>query len=222
MFRFWCLGALATLLVAPAAHAAGSRTITTHGTGIVYTTPTTADFTFGVAANGSTATAAMAANAARMNQVIAAVEKRGIAAADVQTAEISLQPNRNPSGSKILNYTASNSVTVHVRRLSNAGPVVDAAVKAGTNEIDGPSLSAADQLVLSRAALKAAYADAKARAQAIASAAGVKLGEVRSVSEQSTSTPLPFAGAAANAASTPVSPGTVSVEADVTVTFAIG
>ena len=218
---FVSLAALLAAIAAPASGAATSRTITVHGTGIVETTPTTADFTFGVAANGSTATAALSANAARMNGVIAAIRKRGVADADIQTAQISLSPNRNQAGDKILNYTATNSVTVHVRSIGNAGPVVDAAVHAGTNEIDGPSLAASDQLLLSRRALKAAYADARGRAQALASAAGVKLGAVRSVSEESATSPQPFAGVAAKVASTPVSAGTVSIEADVTVTFAI-
>jgi uncharacterized protein YggE len=219
----WCvsLAALAAAIALPVSSAAAPGTITVHGTGIVETTPTTADFTFGVSANGSTATAALSANAAKMNKVIDAVKNRGVAAADIQTAQISLSPNRNQAGDKILNYTATNSVTVHVRSINNAGPVVDAAVHAGTNEIDGPSLAASDQLVLSRRALKAAVVDARARAKAIASAAGVKLGAVRSISEQTASSPLPFAGVAANAASTPVSAGTVSIEADVTVTFAI-
>jgi uncharacterized protein YggE len=208
--------------VAATASSAAAGTITVHGTGIVETTPTTADFTFGVSALGSTATAALSANARKMNQVIDAVKGRGVAAADIQTAQISLQPNENSSGDKILNYTVTNSVTVHVRSIANAGPVVDAAVHAGSNEIDGPSLAASDQLILSRQALKAAMADARARAQAIASAAGVKLGAVRSVSDQTASTtPLPFANAAASPASTPVSAGTVSIESDVTVTYAI-
>ena len=224
MSRFrWCfvLAAALAAVAAPLATAAAPRTITVHGTGIVETTPTTADFTFGVSADGSSATAALSANAAKMNQVIGAIKNRGVAAADIQTAQISLSPNRNQAGNRILNYTATNSVTVHIRSIGNAGPVVDAAVQAGTNQIDGPTLAAADQLLLSRRALKAAYADARGRAGALASAAGVKLGATLTVSEESASSPLPFAGVAAKAASTPVSAGTISVEADVTVTFAI-
>src|SRR5207249_770632 len=118
------------------------------------TTPTVAEFTFGVAANGGTATAALSSNAARMNKVIAALQARGVAAADIQTSQISLQPNRNRAGDKILNYTATNSVTARVKGIKNAGPVVDAAVKAGVNQIDGPSLTIPDELVVSRKALR--------------------------------------------------------------------
>src|SRR5215468_4665176 len=132
-------------LAAPAAHAAASpRSITVNGSGMVSTTPNQADFTFGVTTNGGTATAALSANARLMNRVIAALKAEGIAAADIQTAEVSLSPNRNDNGDRILNYTASNSVTARVHPLSKAGPVVDAAVRAGVNEISGPSLTSSD------------------------------------------------------------------------------
>src|SRR5262245_47610369 len=185
-------------------------------------TPTRADFTFGVAATGPTATAAMAANAAQMTRVIAALKARGVAAADIQTAQISLQPNRNVTGAKILNYTATNTVSARIRNLAAAGPVIDAAVAAGANEVGGPNLTVADQLTLSRRALNAAVADAKLRATAIAGAAGVKLGDLQSVSEESTSTPMPL-GAVADkvAASTPVSAGTIAIQADITAVYAI-
>jgi uncharacterized protein YggE len=94
-------------------------------------------------------------------------------------------------------------------------------VNAGANEVDGPSLTSADARVLSQRALQAAVTDARQRAQAIASAAGVRLGAVQSISEQTTSTPVPYAAAKASATPTPVEAGTVQIEADVTATFAI-
>ena len=220
--RRWTLLLVLTLLALPGvALAASPRTITVDGTGMVSTVPTRADFTFGVSTNGATATAALAANGRLMTKVIAAIKARGVPEAQIQTAEISLTPNRNQSGDRILNYTASNSVTARVQPLANAGPVVDAAVRAGANEVDGPSLTSADEQSLSRRALAAAVADARARANALAAAAHVKLGSVRSISEQSTTTPpTPFQSPAA-ASSTPIQAGTVQIEADVTVTYAI-
>jgi uncharacterized protein YggE len=213
---------LAATLV-PVASATSPRTITVNGTGMVTTTPNTADFTFGVTANGGTATEALSANAAKMNRVISALKGGGIGAADIQTAQIALQPNTDQAGDKILNYTATNQVAARVHAIDRAGPIIDAAVSAGANQISGPSLSASDELVLSRSALKAAIADARARAKTIAAAAGVRLGAVQTVSEQSSSSPLPLGSfAQAKAASTPVSAGTVAIQADVTVTFAIG
>jgi uncharacterized protein YggE len=214
---------VAACLGAASAVAASPRAITVHGTGIVNTVPTSAVFTFGVSANAPTAAAALAGNAAQMNKLIAALKGKGIAPADIQTAEVSLSANRNQSGSRIFNYTASNSVTALVRAIANAGPVIDAAVAAGANQLSGPTLSSTDQQALSRRALAAALADARARANVIAKAAGVRLGKVLSVSEES-ATPFPVEGraAASPAAATPIEAGTIQIEADLTVTFAIG
>ena len=221
--RLWLpLVVVVATIAAPVASAATPRTITVNGTGTVTTTPTEADFTFGVTANGVTASAALSANAAKMNAVISALKHGGIASADIQTAQISLQPNTDQAGDKIINYTATNQVAARVQKINKAGPIIDAAVSAGANQISGPSLTATDALVLSRSALKAAVADARARAQTIAAAAGVRVGAVQTVSDQSSSSPLPVSSfAEAKAASTPVSAGTVAIQANVTVTFAI-
>jgi uncharacterized protein YggE len=208
-------------LAAPAALAASPRTITVNGSGTVTTTPNQADFTFGVTTNGATATVALRSNARLMTKVIAALKAQGITSADLQTAEVSLSPNTNQNGNRILDYTASNSVTARVHPLSKAGPAVDAAVGAGANQVSGPSLTSSDARVLSQSALKAAVADARSRASAIAAAAGVHLGRVLSVTDTSSS-PIPLgAEKAAAVAATPIEAGTVQIEADVTVAFAI-
>lgn len=108
------------------------------------------------------------------------------------------------------------------KAIAKAGAIVDAAVGAGANLVSGPSLGPSGELVLQRRALKAAVADARARAQAIAQASHVRLGRVQSVSETSSS-PITFSPSpkAAAASGTPVEPGSVQVEEDVTVTFAI-
>jgi uncharacterized protein len=219
--------ALAVLAAAAAAAtdaaAAPQRTITVQGTGIVTTVPNQAQFTFGVSTTGTTARAALTGNSTRMNRLIAAIEKQGVPVREIQTAQISLTPNTNESGTKILNFTASNSVTVTTRAIAKSGSIVDAAVAAGANQVDGPSLSPSGQLALERRALGAAIADAHARALAIASASHVKLGPVQTVQE-GTPTPITFeptAKAASGLSTTPVQPGTVQTEEDVTVTYAI-
>ncbi len=216
--------ALAASAVAAAspAGAAAPRTITVQGAGVVTTVPDEAQFSFGVSTTASTAKAALTANAARMNRLIAALKQAGIDAADIQTAQISLSPNMNENGSKVLSFTAGNSVTVKTRQIAKAGAIVDAAVAAGANLVSGPSLGPSDQSALQRRALGAAVADARGRALAIAQAAHVRLGAVQTVSETS-STPIQFSPTAKAAlpAGTPVEPGSVQVEEDVTVTFGI-
>jgi uncharacterized protein YggE len=212
------LGAVAV----PLAEAGVQRTITVSGTGIVTTVPNQAEFTFGVTTTGKSAQAALSANAARMTSVIAALKRLGLGPADLQTAEVSLNPNTNDNGTAVINYSASNSVNATTDNVARSGAIVDAAVGAGANLVSGPSLTPSDQLQLSRRALGAAILDAHARAAAAAAAAGVKLGEIEVVTETSSSTPpvLPEVARAATA-STPVEPGTVQTEEDVTVTYAI-
>jgi uncharacterized protein len=205
------------------AAAAAKGTITVSGTGIVNSVPNRADFTFGVSATATTATAALAADGSQMRRLIDVLKKRGIASRDIQTAQISLSPNMNPNGNRVLGYTASNSVTARIRKIGDAGPVIDAAVGAGANQVSGPSLTAADQQQLYRQALRAAVANARAKAATIASAAHLTVGGIRSISEAASSFPQPLAESAkAAAASTPVQPGTIQTEADVTVTFVTG
>lgn len=226
MKSFWISSALVVLLAGPAAAGASAtagRTITVNGIGIVTTVPDQAEFSFGVSVTGQTANAALTENARRMNSLIAAIKKQGIPDRDIQTAEISLSPNTNNNGTKILNFTASNSVTVMTKAIAKAGAIVDAAVAAGANTISGPTLAPSDQLALQRRALGVAIVDARARALAIAAAAHVKLGVVLTVTEVSSS-PVAYSPglkATAGAASTPVEAGTVKTEEDVNVTFSI-
>jgi len=223
--RLWAVAlavAIAGLAAAGADAQSQAKTITVDGTGIVNAVPTQAEFTFGVTTEGKTATSAIAANATAMNKLIAAVKAQGVKPADIQTAEISLTPNENSAGNVILNYTATNSVSALVRSIAKAGPLIDAAVHAGANDVQGPSLTAADSQSLSRRALEAAVSDARARAEAIAAAAHVALGGVVSISETSSQTPLPFTPiSAARSSSTPVAAGTIQIEADITAVFAI-
>jgi uncharacterized protein YggE len=209
----------AAAFFAGAGSAAAPRTITVNGTGVVTSIPDQADFTFGVSANGSTASAALTANGKQMTKVIAVLKGLGIAGRNIQTAQISITPNTNQAGTTVVNYTATNSVTARTRNIATAGKVIDAVVRAGANLVGGPSLSPSDQHALSRKALKAAVADARARAAVIAAAAHVKLGRVRSVTEVSSGPITSSSFQESKAAATPVEAGTVQTEADVTVTF---
>jgi uncharacterized protein YggE len=222
-------GALAGLVLALArpgsaeGAAAAPGRITVNGVGTVTSVPDRAGFAFGVETRGKTAAAALAANAAAMQKVIDALKGAGIAAADLQTAQVSLEPRYSPNGNELLDYAAANTVSATVRGIDRAGRIVDVAVAAGANSVAGPTLTVSDTSALYRAALRAAVADARGRATALATASGRSLGAVVSVSETSAQPPVPFDAAKARAATpaTPVEPGTQEIEADVTVTFAM-
>jgi uncharacterized protein YggE len=191
-------------------------TVTVQGTGTIETVPDTATMTFGVTTRGDTAAAALADNSSQMTKVIAALKSTGVAAKDIQTQTVSTY--RRDDGS----YEANNTVSAIVRDVARVGDVTDAAVGAGANVVGGPSLAKDSTDGLYRDALKKAYVDAKAKAGALADAAGMSLGALQSISEGAPSLPVPYAGISAKDTSVPVEPGTQQVQATITVTFALG
>jgi uncharacterized protein YggE len=194
--------------------------ITVNGTGVVTTVPDRAELSFGVVSQAATARAALSANTTAARRVVDALRGAGIAAADLQTQQISLSPRYNERGDDIVGYTAHTSVSARIRDLDRAGTVIDAAVTAGANTVDGPSLSRTDQTELYRMALRNAVADARGKAQALAAAGSASLGDVVSITEAG-SAPMPVAERAAAADAPEIEPGTQRIEAVVTVTFAI-
>jgi len=197
---------------------AAGGTITVGGSGSISVVPDRATFDFTVETRGATAAAALGENAAGTTAVITALGRAGVAAPDLRTSEVSLSPQTNEDGTRVLGYLASNTVTAETP-VARAGATIDAAVGAGATDVSGPSLSRSDQQALAREALKAAVADAHDKAAAIASAAGLQLGRAKTIVEGESQTPVPFAESARASVATPVEPGTQTVEATVTVTY---
>jgi uncharacterized protein YggE len=207
---------------ARSAQAETENGITVTGSGTVRTVPDRAEFSFGVQSQGRTAREALAANAAEMRRVIEALRAAGVAAADIQTTQVSVSATTSNDGQAITGYMAVNTVSARLRDLGAAGRVIDAAVAAGANQVFGPSLTSSDRSDLYRQALRAAYADARAKAQELAAAAGQTVGRAVDIQESTGGGPIPLMDRAAGAeAQTPVEPGTQSIEAIVTVTFAL-
>jgi uncharacterized protein YggE len=197
------------------------RTITVNGSGIASSVPDRAQFDFGVTTTAKSASEALAANTAAMTKVVAALKAHGIADADLQTSVVSLSPSYNTSQTTITGYSATNTVTAVIRNLNQAGAIIDAAVSAGANQVNGPNLTTEDQHTLDQQALRAAVADAHTRATTIATANNVSLGTVQTITETTTN-PIPITAAGRTAApSTPIQPGTIQTEADITVTYTI-
>ena len=197
--------------------------ITVNGMGVVHTTPDTAELGLGVVTNGATAQATLAANTAAVRKLVAALRAAGIAPADLQTQQAMLQPRYDENGERVLGYNATTIVSVKIHQLAKVPGIVDAAVAAGANTVYGPSLSSSDADTLYANALKAAIADARAKAKLLADASGVTLGAVTAVVESGAS-PVDDKEAAGrlSAADAPViEPGTQDVVATVTVTYGI-
>lgn len=209
---------LPTSASSDSAPAQGAHAITVTGSASATGTPNQAVFTFGVSTRGKTAVQALAANSTAMRKLIDALGAAGIPSASLQTAAVSMSPFTSDDGQDIIGYGASNSVTATIANVSRAGDVVDAAVAAGANEVDGPSLTISDQTSLYNTALKAAIADARAKAQVLADASGLHVGAVASVEENAGSGPLPFTDKTA-VGSAPIEVGTQQITASVTVVF---
>ena len=194
--------------------------ITVSGTGSVQAVPDQAQFSLGVETSGPTAREALAANSERMRRVLAALFAAGVAKGDVQTQDVSVSRSYPDNG-----YSADNSVSVTIRDLAKAGSILDAASNAGANNVYGPTLSRSDQDELQAKALSDAVDNARAKARALADAAGVQLGSVTAIRE-SGAEPMPYYDAAlaksTRAPEAPIEPGKQEIQATVRVTFAIG
>jgi len=196
--------------------------ITMTGNGTVNATPDRASFDFGVTTQASTAKEALSKNAEQARAIVDALKKAGVAASDIQTTEVSLWPQTSNDGNQIVGYQASNSVAV-TAPLGQSGDLVDAAVSAGANNVSGPNLDTSDKSSLYDDALKQALADAKGKAEAIATASGLTITSVEKVTEGGQATPLPYLHAAkAAAAEVTIEPGTQQIQASVTVTYSAG
>jgi uncharacterized protein len=198
---------------------AGS-TITVTGNGTVDATPDRASFDFGVTTNGATAAEALSRNSSEARAIIDALKKAGVGSSDIQTTQVSLWPQTSSNGTRITGYQASNSVQV-TAAVGKSGQLVDAAVGAGANNVNGPNLDTADRSSLYNQALKLALAKAKTKAQAIADATGLTLGSVLKVREGGAPTPIVYgeAMAARATAAPPIEAGTQQIEASVSVTY---
>lgn len=223
---------LAAALSSPA-FAAGSMQITGHGE--IMAAPDTAYVTSGVTSQGTTAREALDANTADMSAVIAALKAAGVDSVDIQTSGFSVSPNyvysdaRDANGyqlpPKIVGYTVTNGVTVHVRDLTSLGAVLDQAVTVGANTISGITFAVDDPAELYDEARKAAFAEAKGKADLYAEAGGVQLGALALISEQlGNSQPQPYmfkaeAAMADRSAPVPIEAGQLTFTIDVNVNW---
>jgi uncharacterized protein YggE len=167
-------------------------------------TPDIAMFSAGVVTQSATASEALADNSRRMDAVVAALKRAGIADRDIQTSAINLSPRySNPerdaqlmarqtgqpyippeqTAPKIVGYEARNTVQVRVRDLSNMGKVIDTLVRVGANEVNGPNFTLEDQKAALDEARLEAVTEGRQRAELYARAAGMRVARILSISE---------------------------------------
>lgn len=191
--------------------------------------PDIVDVSAGVSSQAPTAVAAMQKNAQAMDGVIKQIKRLGIPAADIQTTGINLHAQYDYDQAQrkqvFRGYQASNRVAITLRKVAEAGKVLDALVAAGATDINGPSFSIDDDSAVRAEARKAAFAKAKSQAEEYARWAGysgVRLMKISEAVMQGRPMPMPqmrMAADAVESAPTPIEPGMVNTSVSVTVTF---
>lgn len=210
------------------AEAAAPAVISVTGEGSVSAAPDMAVIPIGVETVADSARAALEANNARSDAVIARLKAAGIEPRDIQTTGLSLGPRYDYSSGgdnqTITGYVASSQVTARVRGLDGLGAVLDAVVADGANQLSGIGFALQDPGPAMDEARRLAVADGMARARLLAGAAGVTLGPVLSISDGvAQGGPVPMFRQAAEmaAGAVPVASGELSLSASVAMVFAI-
>ena len=197
-------------------------------TGTTNMNPDMATVSAGVVTQGKTAREAMFGNATKMTRVFEELEVAGIEKKHITTSQLSLKPKynyQNRKAPKIDGYEARNTVSAKTYNLDDVGAMLDALVKAGVNNINGVQFSIKDSKAAKDKAREDAIREAREKAESMASAAGVKLGKLKSLSESGGNfrpQPVAYALEARSAgASTPVAAGEQAISVTVNMSYDI-
>ena len=215
----------------PEPSSASPRTISVTGTGRVAIRPDLVELRLGVTVTEPTVEAARASTARALSAVIAGLKGLGIAERDLQTSIVSVSPaydySSNIDPPRLTGYTLTNLVSVTIRDVNRVGEAIDSALGAGATSVDRIAFRVDDQSAAEAQALEGALADARAKAQTLASAAGVSIAGIAAITESGVAIPYPtpyaeMATMATRDASTPIEAGMNEVSATVAVTYLIG
>ena len=213
-----------------AEESAPPRLMTVGGEGEAFGVPDIAVLSLGVETEGASAAEALSRNAARMSATIAKLKARGVAEKDMQTRNLSVGARYDYSDEgkppSIVGYTAQNMLAVKLRKLAEAGSIIDDVIGGGANSLGGLSFEFDDPNPLMNEARKDAVADSRAKAELYAKAAGVTLGRVLRIEDGFAAPPAPLPYMDARAAlkrteSTPIAVGESTVAAHVTIVYEI-
>ncbi len=233
LFASLLLACAAVPTAAPAQQASITQTIAgtrldISATGEVTRVPDVAIITAGVVSRATTATAALQDSADRMQKVLAALKRAGVDERDMQTSNVSLNPeyrypeNQSP---QLVGYTASNQLTIKFRDIRTSGKILDALVAQGANQINGPNLTVDKPEAALDEARANAIATGRARAELYARSLGLRVVRVVSVSESGgyavppPAPPMPMMMARGERDSTSIQPGEQKLQVSVAMTF---
>jgi uncharacterized protein len=170
----------AILLVASsvfAADEAPKRTVQVRGTGSISAAPDRVSFVAGVDTASPSLKTAFADNKRVVAAVLKAMRDRGVTEAEMRTANFAINVQYENEKRSSRYYLVTNGVTVTRSKTDDVAGLIEAAVDAGANNVNSIVYSIADPAPLQDAALERAFADARARAQHLAAAAGRQVGD---------------------------------------------
>jgi uncharacterized protein YggE len=203
--------------------------IVVSGEGEATVAPDMALLSLSVMREAKTAREALDANNASMAEVIAAIKLFGVADRDLQTAGLQIMPRYNysnkPDGSQeaeLVAYQVTNTLSVRVRDLVKTGEIIDKAVSLGVNQGGNIVFTNDDPSATLTEARRKAVEDATAKANTLAEAAGVTLGRIIEISEQSyAAQPMPIEAKAFDRAlsAVPIQAGENAYRVQVNMTF---
>lgn len=198
------------------------------GEGKITVTPDIAILNLGISSQAATVAEAKSQADQAMNNVMNALTSNGVHTKDIQTQQISIQQltryDKDKEQDVVIGYLVTNIVSVKVRALDKTGPIVDAVAAAGGDltRINGISFSVDNPKPYQDQARETAINDAKAKAQQMASLAGVTLGKAVYITESSYyPVPVPVPGRDFAAPTTPISPGQLDITVSVQINYAI-
>jgi len=205
--------------------------VTANGEAVITVEPDQAEIDIGVVTQARNAPEAARENADKLARVMAEIKKLLGRSDEVKTASYSLNPiYRYPQGGKpeIVGYTATNVLRIKTGTLANVGKLIDVSMQSGANTIHRLIFNLKDEHGAQLQALRLAAGKAKAKAEEMASALGLKIVKVLSATEGERAIrpivmPQPRgAQMEALAAPTPVEAGTIEVRSSVTLTGELG
>ena len=196
------------------------------GSAQVEAQPDQATVRLGVVRQASAAQAAQDQANVASKEILAVIGKLGIPPQKIQTSRLTLTPNYRGDPPKIVAYSASNIIAIELDDLARVGPVIDAGLTAGANQLEGVRFRLKNDIAVRERALRDAVMEARRKAEVIAEALGVRLAGVLEVSDSGVFVAERGQGqfvarAAGLAADTPVSPGELDVNANVTVRYRV-
>jgi uncharacterized protein YggE len=199
------------------------RHITVVGHGEAEGRPDTASVQIGVTTEATTAQEALAQNNAQAQAIHAKLRELEIDPKDIQTSNFSIVPTYDKEGREVTSYRVSNTVTVTIHNLDQAGTLLDQVVQAGANRINGISFRVSDLAALQEQARASAMQNAHAKATQFAQAVGATLGPALVITENvGGQPPVPLmTEVAGKGGGVPIEPGQQQTSVAVQVTYAL-